>query len=256
MVKRICTLLLILVMIAGCGIADGLDLMESTPAQKMLKNYMSQVNDFLIKNGDLEINKIFDQTEKCVELGVVSNPDDTEVFEPEGVAVTVYLNYDGIYYLLLRVSDVSRFPRVAGAFIRALNPNTITNEQAMATPAERAQKVVSNPSDSFVDYEFDKYADRETEILNGEKPQITYAYYPNQYHDGKNWLQMMIIFPMPEYWDQGDGVIRKVETTDPPSDESEGVYYPDNRLVVMETYATPTPEPDSAAMEYDAWAPD
>ena len=40
MVKRICTLLLILVMIAGCGIADGLDLMESTPAQKMLKNYM------------------------------------------------------------------------------------------------------------------------------------------------------------------------------------------------------------------------
>ena len=96
MVKRICTLLLILVMIAGCGIADGLDLMESTPAQKMLKNYMSQVNDFLIKNGDLEINKIFDQTEKCVELGVVSNPDDTEVFEPEGVAVTVYLNYDGI----------------------------------------------------------------------------------------------------------------------------------------------------------------
>ena len=67
---------------------------------------------------------------------------------------------------------------------------------------------------------------------------------------------MMIIFPMPEYWDQGDGVIMKVETTDPPSDESEGVYYPDNRLVVMETYATPTPEPDSAAMEYDAWAPD
>ena len=245
MVKRICTLLLILVMIAGCGIADGLDLMESTPAQKMLKNYMSQVNDFLIKNGDLEINKIFDQTEKCVELGVVSNPDDTEVFEPEGVAVTVYLNYDGIYYLLLRVSDVSRFPRVAGAFIRALNPNTRTNEQAMATPAERAQKVVSNPSDSFVDYEFDKYADRETEILNGEKPQITY-----------NWLQMMIIFPMPEYMEQGEGVIMKVETTDPPSDESEGVYYPDNRLVVMETYATPTPEPDSAAMEYDAWAPD
>ena len=254
MVKRIFALLLVLVMIAGCGIADELNLTDSTPGQKMLKSYMSLVNDFLIENGDYEINRIFDETEKCVEMGVTSVPD---AYEPEGVGVTAYLNYDGIYYMLVRVSDVYRFPRVAGAFIRALNPNTITNEQAMATPAERAQKVVSNPSDSFVDYEFDKYADRETEILNGEKPQITYAYYPDQYHDGKNWLQMMIIFPMPEYMEQGDGVIMKVETTDPPFDEEgEGGYFAENRLVTMEANPTPTPEPDSAAMEYDAWAPD
>ena len=68
---------------------------------------------------------------------------------------------------------------------------------------------------------------------------------------------MMIIFPMPEYWDQQGGIITKVETTDPPFDEEgEGGYFADNRLVVMETYSTPTPEPESAAMEYDVWAPD
>ncbi len=254
MVKRIFALLLILVMIAGCGIADELPLRDSTPGQKMLKNYMSRVNDFLVENGDYEINRVFDETDNVVELGISSAPDN---YEPEVVGVTVYMRYDGIHYMLVRVSDVNRFPRVAGAFIRALSPDTITKEQAMATPAERAQKVISNPSDSFVDYEFDKYADKNTEILNGEKPQITYAYYPDQYHDGKNWLQMMIIFPMPEYWDQGDGVIMKVETTDPPFDEEgEGGYFAENRLVTMEANPTPTPEPDSAAMEYDAWAPD
>ena len=254
MVKRIFALLLVLVMIAGCGIADELPLRDSTPGQKMLKNYMSRVNDFLVENGDYEINRVFDETDNVVELGISSAPDNPE---PEVVGVTVYMRYDGIHYMLVRVSDVNRFPRVAGAFIRALSPDTITKEQAMATPAERAQRVVSNPSDSFVDYEFDKYEDKEKEILNGEKPQVTYAYYPNQYQTHKDWLQMMIIFPLPEYWDQDEGIIMKVETTDPPFDEEgEGGYFPDNRLVTLEANATPTPEPDSAAMEYDAWAPD
>ena len=174
MVKRIFALLLVLVMITGCGIADELPLRDSTPGQKMLKNYMSRVNDFLVENGDYEINRVFDETDNVVELGISSAPDNPE---PEVVGVTVYMRYDGIHYMLVRVSDVNRFPRVAGAFIRALSPDTITKEQAMATPAERAQRVVSNPSDSFVDYEFDKYEDKEKEILNGEKPQITYAYH-------------------------------------------------------------------------------
>ena len=44
-------------------------------------------------------------------------------------------------------------------------------------------------------HEFDIYAEKEQEILNGERPQTFYAYYPNQYHNNENWLQLMIIFP-------------------------------------------------------------
>ena len=254
MVKRILALLLALLMITGCGYADELDLRDSTPAQKTLKTYMEKVNELLVENGELEINKVFDQTDYTADLGVVSLPD---AYDPEHVSVTVYMKYDGIHYLLLRVDDVYRFPKIAGAFIRALNPEKMTWEQAMETPTQRAQKAISNPHDSYTDYEYNKYADRDTEILNGEQPQISYAYKPDQPIDKKSWLEMMIIFPMPEYWDQQEGVITKVETTDPPFDEEgEGGYFAENRLVVMETYSTPTPEPDSAAMEYDVWAPD
>ena len=256
MVKRITLLLLVLVFMltAGSGLAE-LKLWDQTPAQQMLKNYIPNVNTFLLENEEEAINKVFDQTNFVVELGVTAM-DDAVI--PEHVTVTIYMHYDSIYYLLLRVDNPDLFRKTAAAFLRALNPKTMTQEEALKVPSDRAEKAIKNPSVSFEDVEFDKYSDRETEILNGERPQTYYAYYPNQYQDHVNWMQLMIIFPMSEYWDAENGVITETEQEGVPyrdedwSNDYDG-YFSKDRYEHYQDYATPTPEPDSAAAEYDEW---
>ena len=245
MVKRICGLLLVLVLLTGSSYAE-LKLLEKTPAQRMLKTYMSNVNGFLLENGEEEINKIFDQQNTVVEMGITSTND---AFEPEDVTVTVYLTNGSIYYLLLRVNDAARFPRIAAAFRRALSPQTITAEEALKNPAKRAEKAVKNPTDSFEDQV-------EEEKLQGTAPREFYAYYPNQYHNNMNWMQLMIIFPLEGCWDEERGIISgETGTKPPPSDEDqdEGYegYNPTDDYTHLETFTTPTPEPDSAASELD-----
>ena len=255
MVKRILVLLLALTLMTGNSLAD-LRLRNSTPAQKMLITYMQNVNRFLLENGEQEVNKIFDQQNSLVEMGITLTDD---AFIPEHITVTVHLKYDNVYYLVLRVDDTERFPQVAGAFLRALNPETMTQETSMKTPAERAQKAAKNPSSSFEDYEFDRYEDIDSQILNGVRPQTYYAYYPDQYHDGVNWIQLMIIFPLPDYWDAEKGVITQTSEDTPEQyydddgDEMTDWYFPEDNFTHIETFATPTPEPDSAAAESEDW---
>lgn len=255
MVKRILALLLALVLAAGSGLAE-LKLRDTTPAQKMLVTYMANVNRFLLMNGEQEINKIFDQQNSLVEMGITMTDD---AFIPEHVTVTVHLRYEKLYYMVLRVDDVTRFPQIAGAFLQALNPETMTQEESLKTPAERAQKAAKNPSTSFEDYEYDRYEDMESQILNGVRPQTYYAYYPDQYHDGVNWIQLMIIFPLPDYWDAEQGVITETgeeapeQYFDDDGDEMADWYFPEDAYTHIETFATATPEPDSAAAESEDW---
>ena len=259
MVKRLFLLLLTFVMIltAGNSLAD-MKLWDNTPAQKMLKSYIENVNAFLLDNSEEQINKIFDQRDSVVELGVVLNPESDNSFMPEDVTVTVYMYYDCINYLLLKVNNAQRFPKIAAAFLQALNPKTMTREQAMKIPTERASKAIKSPQNSFEDVEFDKYADKETAIMNAEKPQTYYAYHPNQYNDGVNWIQLMIVFPMAEYWDLEEGVITKEEEEEekPYIDnmQPEGYegYFAEDYFEHYHEYTSPTPEPDSAAGE-DSW---
>lgn len=253
MVKRICALLLaLLVLTAGSSLAD-LKLRNTTPAQKMLVTYIDHVNEFLADNGEAQLNRIFDELDTVVELGITDSDED---YEPD-VVVDVYLRYDSLHYLLLRVNSTDRFPAIAGAFLRALNPTTMTKETSMKDPTARAKKAVSNPVGHFADHEFDIYAEKEQEILNGEKPQAYYAYYPNQYHNGENWLQLMIIFPLAGYWNEETGVINEEEAEpkvqDRDSDQAAEYdgYYATDGYEHLNIYMTPTPEPDSAAAEYD-----
>lgn len=251
MVKRIAALLLALLMLAGSSFAE-LKLFDRTPAQKMLKTYIGNVNSFLAENGESEFNRIFDQQNTEVEIGITYSDDD---FEPDVVA-DIYLRYDSLYYLVLRVNSTERFPAIAAAFLRALNPETMTQAESLKVPTEKAQKAAENPENSFVDHEFDIYAEKEQEILNGEKPQSYYAYYPNQYHNEENWLQLMIIFPMKGYWNGETGIVgdeAKVKIQDPDEGqdaEYEG-YYATDDYEHLRVFTTPTPEPDSAAAEYD-----
>ena len=251
MVKRTGALLLAFLLLAGYSLAE-LKLYNKTPAQKMLKTYIDNVNTFLSENGESELNRIFDQQNTEVELGITYSDDD---FEPD-VVVDIYLHYDSLYYLVLRVNSTDRFPAIAGAFLQALNPEEMTREEALKNPMERAQKAAANPENSFVDHEFDIYAEKEQEILNGEKPQSYFAYYPNQYHNNENWLQLMIIFPMEGYWNGETGIVsdEAVEKIQDPDEgqnaEYEG-YYATDDFEHLRVFTTATPEPDSAAAEYD-----
>lgn len=261
MVKRIVLLLLVIILAAsaGSGLAE-LKLREKTPAQKMLKAYMENVNTFLLENGELPINKIFDQATSIVEMGITVTED---TFIPEGVTVTVHLYYDQLWYMLVRVNNenLARFPQIAGAFVRALNPKTMSQADAMKTAAAKVQKVYENPKVPFEDYRYDKYEDREISILNGERPQTYYAYYPNQYNDEVNWIELMVVFPMAQFWDAENGVITGSDEVDTQKyvDEN-GQDIPDSNFANdesgnyahVELFATPTPEPDSAAGE-DGW---
>ena len=252
MVKRICAMLLVLLLItAGSSLAD-LKLRDKTPAQKMLATYIANVNSFLAENGELELNRIFDEQNTVVELGITNSDDD---FEPD-VVVDIYLRYESLHYLVLRVNNTDRFPAIAGAFLQALNPKTMTQAEALKVPTERAKKAAKAPNDSFSDHEFDIYAEKEQEILNGEKPQSYYAYYPNQYHNEENWLQLMIIFPLEGYWNEETGVVSdeagpRVQDRDEDQDKEYDGYYPTDDYEHLRVFTTATPEPDSAAAEYD-----
>ncbi len=256
MVRKITTLLLALAMIMTAGTSQAeLKLKDKTPAQQALKQYIENVNNILLESGEEAINKVFDQTDDCAELGITMTD---EAYVPEHVTVTVYMHYDNIHYLVLRVDDINRFPLIAAAFLRALDPASMTPGQALKTPTEKAARAREAPADSFEDVQIDIYKDRDTEILNGVKPQTYYSYYPDQYSDKVDWMQLIIVFPLEGFWDPESGVYTETKEDDKAYRDTEWDtkyegYFSQDSYSHYDNYATPTPEPDSAAAMYDEW---
>jgi hypothetical protein len=147
---------------------------------------------------------------------------------------------------MLAVTDIGFAAAFAAALADGDEASDRTLADALKVPTERMQRAAKAPGNSFED---------QVESLNGTVPYIYYAYYPDQYHDGVNWLQMTIVFPMEGYWD-GYGILSGTEETRGPdtySDHSadyEG-YDSDDDFVHYEVFLTATPEPDSAASELD-----
>ena len=244
MVRKITALILALTLMLVHGTAWA-DIIwpEKTEGQKILKEYVSAANRFLIEQGEPGINSLFEAYPSFETFGITMLPD-ADI--PEEVEITAYLYQTTINRLEVRVSDFSRFPRIAASFIQALYPETMSRADALAEPTKRMQRASKAPESSFED---------QVEMLNGTIPYIYYAYYPNQYHDRINWLQMTIIFPLEGYW--GDnGIVTGTEVTKAPDTYSdhnadyEG-YNSDDDYNHLEVFMTPTPEPDSAAAEYD-----
>ena len=117
----------------------------------------------------------------------------------------------------------------------------------MAVPEARVAKAKKDPQKSF---------EETVEELQGTTPRVYYAYKPNQYRDGTDWMQMTLIFPMAGAWDGEEGLILGTEEEQgqaPPDDadpDYEG-YYSQDDYNHFEVFTTATPEPDSAAAEYD-----
>ena len=240
MVKRLLALLAAALLMPGAGSAS-IAWRDKTPGQKMLKNYIENVNTFLIEQGEQEINTCFEMYEQLAVLGITSAPN---AETPEGVEITAKLYYDCINSVEVRVDEPERFAGIAAAFLRALYPETMSAEQAIAAPADRMKLALKNPENSFADA---------VEELNGTSPRTYYAYLPDQYHDGVNWMQMTIIFPLAGYW-EGSGIIdgatptKAPDTTSDHDPEYEG-YYSMDPYQHFEFFVTPTPEPDSPAGE-------
>ncbi len=242
MVRRLFAAMAALTLIPGIALGAA-EWRTDTPAQTILKDYIGKANAILADQGEQEINTLFEIYNPLAVLGITSMPD---AETPEGVEITVRMLYDSIDRLELRVNSTDRFPTIAGALIQALYGESMTADDARKVPSERAKKAANNPANSF---------EEPVEELNGVKPQVYYAYYPDQYHDGVSWMQMTIVFPLPGTWD-GDGMITVSTSTSMPDidqDAQEGYegYYSRDDYEHFETFVTPTPEPDSAAAEYD-----
>ena len=214
---------------------------EETVGQRLMKQYAEQVNEFLILQGEPGINSLFEAYRSFEVFGITELP---EAEVPENVEVTARLFENAINSIEVRVSEFSRFPRIAASFIRALTPDSMSMEEALKEPTARMQKAAKNPEKSFED---------EIETLNGTVPYVYYAYCPNQRRDGVNWLQMTIIFPLEGYWN-GTDILSGAEVTKAPdtysdhSSDYEG-YDSEDDYVHYEVFMTATPEPDSAAAE-------
>ena len=236
-------MLLTMLIPAGAAAAE-LNWKTETAGQQVLKLYVENANLALESHGEQPVNSLFEMYQGFAVMGITIL-DNAET--PEGVEITARLFAESINSLEVRVSDVSRFPVIAAAFLQAMSPETMSWEDALKTPKERATKAAASPQNSY---------EEPMEDLNGTAPRVFYAYYPNQYQDGVNWMQMTIIFPLEGYWD-GYGVINNPEQTKAPdtysghSADYEG-YFSRDDYSHLDVFMTATPEPDSAAAEENA----
>jgi len=244
MVRRTIALLLTLALLfLASGAMAAMAWRTETPAQELLKEYITRANQFLAEQGEQEINSLFELYTRFAELGITAHPD---AGQAEDVQIHVELFYDALNRLELRTSDLSRFSRIAAAFLWALSPETTSVEEALQVPAERANQALKEPSTSFED---------EVEELNGTVSRVYYAYRPDQYRDGDNWMEMTIVFPLSGYGLDGGVVTGVTETKGPDtySDhdaEYEG-YFSQDDYSHLEVFPSATPEPDSAAAGYE-----
>ena len=235
LIRVLLALLLAATLSFSCALGEIAWPAATTAGQQALIDYIAQVNANLQTLGAGQINSLFDYGVSTVVLGVTA-VEDAEI--PESVEITVQLYDNTLNTLELRCSDASRFTNLAAACIQAASPDTITLADASKTPAQYARKAMANASNSFAD---------EVQPLNGPSARTYYAYYPNQYHNGVNWLQMTLVFPLVGY-DEAGVYATPALNTDNGNVEYEG-YQPTDDLTHFEVFTTATPEPDSPAGE-------
>ena len=244
MVKRILARVLCVMMLILCAAAEAeLEWPADTPAQKTLRIYIDRANQFLSQQGAAEINRIFEMYPGFAVLGITSAPDSET---PEDTEITVMMYEETLNRLELRTCDIAAFPPMAASLICAFYSVPKTVEETIAAPADRARQAAENPDNSF---------EEPVDEMNGTIPRVYYAYYPDQYHDGRNWIQMTIIFPQEDFQTADDYVSGTVPdastwTYADASEDYEG-YFSSDDYSHFELFTTPTPEPDSAAAEYD-----
>lgn len=239
MIRRLAAVLLLLCFLPLCASGE-IAWPDKTPGQMQLKEYISRVNDNLLVMSQQPVNAMFECYTGFATLGITAFDD---ALTPEKVELTFTLYQDRLNTLQLRVSTLEQFSAIAASCIQAVSPDAATLQDCLKEPERYMKKALKNPANSFED---------PVDPLNGPTPRAYYAYYPNQYSDGVNWLQLTLVFPLSGLDAQG-GV--SATETPPPGSMS---YYDDNTETGYEGYGydggthfevftTATPEPDSAA---------
>ena len=208
-----------------------------TSGQARLRSYVEDVNLTLTQLGGGAIDMQYELYSTFASLGM----DGADA--PENVEMYFLLGEDGLHSLTLRLCDADRFETVAAACL-ASSSAAISVDSARELTAKYAdvmRKDQANPDAMTHSFEEDVID------LQGSQPRAYFAYYPNQYGDGKSWLQMTLIFARPG--SEEAGLSLADATPAPNTDEEYEGYFSQDNYAHFETFATPTPEPDSAAME-------
>lgn len=212
-----------------------------TSGQAALRNYVDTVNISLAQSGAGVIDMQYELYSAFASMGM----DGAET--PETVEMYFLLGEGGLHSLTLRMCDPDQFEKVAAACLSAAS-SAITPEDAQKITATYANVLRKDLADKLSSADAMTHSfEEEVNDLQGSQPRAYFAYYPNQYGDGKHWLQMTLIFARPGSADAPLGLA--AATPAPDTDvEYEGYFSQDN-YNHFEVFASPTPEPDSAAME-------
>lgn len=233
--KKLAALLLSALMMTSSALAAIKWPNAVNDGQRQLHTWVENANAALLTLGEGQIDMVYELYSAFASLGMdgADTPDTVEMY--------LTLGDTGVHSLQLRVSDSDRFARIAAACIHAVNPVGTAVQQALqVTDAYRAA-VQAAPENSF---------EEDVVTLQGDQPRAYFAYYPNQYADGRNWMQMTLIFPRPG--SEGAAFIVPAtpapDSAEPGEDDLQG-YFSEDNYNHLEVFVTATPEPDSAAME-------
>ena len=205
----------------------------ASASQSVLMQYVDRVNDDL---GSLQAEPVTHVLECYATTASLAIAESDDPESPHRAEITVMMDGTTLSSLVLRTASAELFPKLAAACLHAAAPeNDLTD--ALADPQSYANTAKAQPDNSFEDPIND---------LPGETLRSYYAYYPDQYHDGVNWLQLTLIFPMNFAFDAGVSITP--EPTLPPdgSTEYEGYFAQDDHPH-LEIFLQATPEPDSPA---------
>ncbi|MBQ8555077.1 MAG: hypothetical protein IJ438_04295 [Clostridia bacterium] len=235
--KKLAALLLTVLMLTASALADMYWPDPDHKGHAALRQYVELVNETLLTLGEGQIDMIYEHYSAFASLGM----DGADV--PEHIEMHFTLSQEGVYMLVLRVDDPARFANIAAASIHR-SSSGVTLEQAQALVDGYVAKVQSDPTTSF---EEDTGASDDSLPLQGAQPRAYFAYSPNQYMDGSNWLQLTLIFPRPG--SEASGFLAPTVTAAPTEDVEYEGYFAEDDYTHFEVFVTATPEPDSAAME-------
>lgn len=240
--KKLAALLLCLLMMPA-ALAEIEWPASLTSGQAALRHYVDTVNLTLTQLDAGVIDMQYELYPAFASLGM--NGEEAA----ESAEMYFQMGDDGLYSLTLRLCEPDRFEKVAAACLSA-SSSAITLNSARELTARYAKvlredlAILRSDPQSAMTHSFEEAVNE----LQGDQPQAYFAYYPNQYGDGKFWLQMTLIFARPG---SSGGALSTADATPAPyyeDPEYEGFFSKDN-YNHLEVFATPTPEPDSAAME-------
>lgn len=256
--KKLAALVLCILMMTSAAWAEIEWPASMTEGQTQLQSFVQRANAALDGSGVIDMRYEMYSTFASLGMNGAEMPEDPFasftlpaemyfVMNSEGLhtlqlrmPAAIYYTVDssGMRYMQVNADDVEAFANVAAACLHAASPTAVSMETALAITGAYASSILAAPSTSFGE---------DVSDIQGTQPRAYFAYFPNQFRDNTNsWIQMTLVFARPGSADAP--VVVPISTPAPESTEDQ-VYLADDNYNHLEVFVTPTPEPDSAAME-------